>query len=214
MNSPFGILKIGSYGQYVTYLQYALHILCFRVNGFDGIFGDGTYYAVMNYQNSRQLYADGVVGQATWNQITSEIYTIQSQLKNNGFYQGKIDGIAGINTYNAIINFQRANNLTPDGMVGNSTFNKLRNPNNYNYSNNQNYQNDDDDEYDENNYEGNSNDDELPTQPSDNLIYFIKMKEGFAPRKYKDLVNKTTMGYGLTGNYMQMELLVKPLGIK
>lgn len=128
MNSPFGILKIGSYGQYVTYLQYALHILCFRVNGFDGIFGDGTYYAVMNYQNSRQLYADGVVGQATWNQITSEIYTIQSQLKNNGFYQGKIDGIAGINTYNAIINFQRANNLTPDGMVGNSTFNKLRNP--------------------------------------------------------------------------------------
>lgn len=204
MNCPFGILKRGSYGQYVTYLQYALHILCFRVNGFDGIFGDGTYYAVMNYQNSRQLYADGVVGQATWNQLTSEIYNIQSKLKNNGFYPGKIDGIAGINTYNAIINFQRANNLTPDGMVGNSTFNRLNNPNNYNYSNNQNYQNDDDDdESDDNNYEGNSNDDELPIQPSENLIYFIKMKEGFAPRKYKDIVNKTTMGYGLTGDYIK-----------
>lgn len=36
--------------------------------------------------------------------------------------------------------------------------------------------------------------------PSSNLVYFIKAKEGFAPKKYVDPVGVTTQGYGLTGN--------------
>ena len=34
---------------------------------------------------------------------------------------------------------------------------------------------------------------------SEELIYFIKEKEGFVPSLYLDVVNVKTIGYGLTG---------------
>lgn len=38
------------------------------------------------------------------------------------------------------------------------------------------------------------------SKPSDNIIYFIKGKEGFAPNYYYDVVGVKTLGYGLTGS--------------
>jgi N-acetylmuramoyl-L-alanine amidase len=46
---------------------------------------------------------------------------IQACLKNAGFYDGKIDGIKGKATRKAIRQFQEANGLTPDGVVGPKT---------------------------------------------------------------------------------------------
>ncbi len=50
---------------------------------------------------------------------------IQKCLKNAGFYNGTIDGVKGKNTRKAIKDFQKANGLTADGLVGNKTWEAL-----------------------------------------------------------------------------------------
>ena len=50
---------------------------------------------------------------------------LQSTLKELGLYRGAIDGIFGYQTQNAVILFQRNNNLTPDGIVGPKTWTSL-----------------------------------------------------------------------------------------
>lgn len=51
----------------------------------------------------------------------SEVSKIQSRLKEWGYYNGAVDGIFGTATRDAVIKFQKANGLTPDGIVGNKT---------------------------------------------------------------------------------------------
>jgi Putative peptidoglycan binding domain len=50
---------------------------------------------------------------------------VQSALKNSGFYKGSIDGKVGNLTKKAIMEFQRANSLKVDGIVGKQTWAKL-----------------------------------------------------------------------------------------
>ncbi len=50
---------------------------------------------------------------------------IQRALKNAGYDPGPIDGIIGRRTKRAIIDFQKANRLSPDGIVGRKTWGKL-----------------------------------------------------------------------------------------
>lgn len=50
---------------------------------------------------------------------------IQTALKNAGFYQGEIDGKIGTKTKGAVMKFQEANGLNPDGSVGSRTWEKL-----------------------------------------------------------------------------------------
>ncbi|MCM8787895.1 MAG: peptidoglycan-binding protein [Candidatus Omnitrophica bacterium] len=51
---------------------------------------------------------------------------IQIALKNANFYQGPIDGKIGKQTINAIKEFQKANGLKADGIVGYKTWMKLK----------------------------------------------------------------------------------------
>ena len=51
----------------------------------------------------------------------SEVSQIQSRLKQWGYYTGKVDGVFGIETREAVKKFQKANGLTPDGIVGSKT---------------------------------------------------------------------------------------------
>ena len=61
------ILKRGSRGEAVVKLQRLLGI------GDDGIFGYGTERAVKDFQRSRGLYPDGIVGKATWGELLKGI---------------------------------------------------------------------------------------------------------------------------------------------
>ncbi|WP_242631575.1 peptidoglycan-binding protein [Sedimentibacter sp. zth1] len=66
-------LALGSVNTNVLVLQDALNTLGFIGAGLDGIFGPGTKNAVKEYQESRDLDPDGVVGCETWQNITKEV---------------------------------------------------------------------------------------------------------------------------------------------
>lgn len=51
----------------------------------------------------------------------SEVREIQTRLKKWGYYKGSVDGIYGTKTKNAVISFQKKNNLKADGIAGKAT---------------------------------------------------------------------------------------------
>lgn len=118
-------LKLKSRGPQVLYFQYALRINCFNPNGTDGIFGAGMQSAVNRYKTGKGLPADGMVDTKTWETMREDIRPIQTALAGRGYEVGFIDGIATDDVYAAVLQFQRDNNLTADGMVGTSTKNML-----------------------------------------------------------------------------------------
>lgn len=62
-------LKYGSRGNITKLLQEKLVSLGYNTNGVDGIFGSGTKKAVIEFQKSRGLVPDGIVGKNTWKSI-------------------------------------------------------------------------------------------------------------------------------------------------
>ncbi len=54
-----------------------------------------------------------------------EVKEVQRRLKNWGYYTGKVDGIYGSATREAVKKFQRKNGLTADGIVGVKTYQAL-----------------------------------------------------------------------------------------
>lgn len=50
-----------------------------------------------------------------------EVKQIQTKLKNWGYYSGNVDGIFGEQTRQAVVQFQKKNNLTVDGIAGSQT---------------------------------------------------------------------------------------------
>ena len=270
--TSFPLLRKGYSGIFVKYLQYGLHIMCWNSKPFDGIFGEGTKTAVINFQKSQNLISDGIVGDNTWKVLVCEISSIQHQLKNKGYNPGSIDGIAGENTYNAIIKFQKENGLNDDGMVGPKTKNLLYDSG-YDEAKEPLLQKSSkeksaiitlqnllikkgynigpsgaDGYFGENTHKAvisfqkdyklyidgivgiatwtalKSQDESIPSfineknndnkinenskkecsgKASEELIYFIKQMEGFAPSVYKDVVGVKTLGYGLTGKEIE-----------
>ena len=62
-------LRKGASGNITKLLQEKLVKLGYSTNGVDGIFGSGTYSAVREFQKTRGLSADGIVGQNTWRKL-------------------------------------------------------------------------------------------------------------------------------------------------
>lgn len=63
------MLSLGSSGNLVKWLQYALNSIDKAGLVMDGQFGNGTKLAVMRYQTIEGLSADGIVGKGTWSKI-------------------------------------------------------------------------------------------------------------------------------------------------
>lgn len=55
----------------------------------------------------------------------NDVVNVQSRLKAYGFYDGKIDGVFGRGTVDAVKKFQTAYNLKSDGICGNEVYNIL-----------------------------------------------------------------------------------------
>ncbi len=110
----------------------------------DGIVGRNTWYRIKYIYNSvkrlSELYSEGITISEN-DRIYSEVIRrgdrgngvriIQYYLNFLGFFnprlsQISVDGVFGTETYNAVVNFQRLYGLTPDGIVGRSTWNKLQ----------------------------------------------------------------------------------------
>jgi len=64
-------IRKGSRGDDVTYLQERLNDLRYSVGTVDGIFGEKTRKAVMEFQRANGLGVDGVVGPMTWEAISN-----------------------------------------------------------------------------------------------------------------------------------------------
>lgn len=64
-------LRQGSRGAYVQFLQQLLQSNQIDIGSADGIFGERTLQGVRQYQTSRNLAVDGIVGPNTWNAIAT-----------------------------------------------------------------------------------------------------------------------------------------------
>ena len=157
------VLRTGSRGGAVEQLQFWLNTISQYVASIpsvsvDGSFGSRTAAAVRAFQRRYGLAVDGVVGEATWNAIYAQFFSIQSDNGTPNAYPGTalrqgdegqnvrlvqfwlkiartvytalnnptVDGRFGPSTQRAVEAFQRYFGLTADGVVGRTTWNKLR----------------------------------------------------------------------------------------
>ena len=67
--NSYPTLRKGARGNITKLLQEKLVSLGYNTNGIDGIFGVGTEKAVISFQKSNGLVADGIVGQNTWSKL-------------------------------------------------------------------------------------------------------------------------------------------------
>lgn len=103
-----------------------------------GIFGAGTHEAVAEFQASRGLPSDGIVGPETWRSLVEagyrlgdrmlyhripmmrgdDVAELQARLNSLGFETGKVDGIFGPDTLSGLLDFQHNRHMAEDGIAG------------------------------------------------------------------------------------------------
>lgn len=136
-NAPTSMsLQKGDYGVGVQNVQAALGI-----RPADGCFGNQTHSAVEAYQACHGLFVDGKVGPQTWRAInvgktlagcasvvapsTSSTNTSAGGCSYNALTKEEVVRLLGTQGCSAIREFQRANGLTVDGIVGPVTARQL-----------------------------------------------------------------------------------------
>lgn len=72
----YPLVRQGSKGVYVLVAQDGLNTLGYSTGGLDGVFGTQTRNAVISYQRTRGLLADGLVGCNTWRSIQEDVIGI------------------------------------------------------------------------------------------------------------------------------------------
>ena len=143
-------LRNGDESSQVRSMQNRLIELGYLVGKATAKYDNATEAAVIAFQRRNTSYADGVAGPETLKALysssagktsspsgivgislregsreTAAVRLLQQKLKNLGFYYGSVDGSFGSGTTDAVKSFQRANNLTADGVAGGGTLNRL-----------------------------------------------------------------------------------------
>ena len=144
--SQAGVMSRGDSGSSVSQLQEDLASLGYYSGTNTGFFGSATEDAVMRFQEAVSLPADGKVGPGTSGAIQfriregsssvsetllpndsgSQVSELQRRLADLGYFDGSITGFFGSQTKAAVINFQQANGIAADGIVGRGTAEALR----------------------------------------------------------------------------------------
>lgn len=133
------LYRKGDTGEAVRDIQERLLALGFDISGDSrGEFGDATYMAVIAFQESQRIAADGMVGRETWRTLVDAGFTLgdrllyyrmpmlhgddvaelQRRLNAIGFDAGAVDGIFGPDTLRAVLDFQNNRIMAEDGIVG------------------------------------------------------------------------------------------------
>jgi peptidoglycan hydrolase-like protein with peptidoglycan-binding domain len=125
------LLQKGTYGPEVKKLKLRLQDLGFFHGDLDENFGPATERAVIEFQKSQGLVADGIAGERTLTLLekpgTKQVGTIeiQTELKKLGFYSGAVDGSFGMMTKASLMAFQRSKGLAADGTANPETLEAL-----------------------------------------------------------------------------------------
>ncbi len=142
-SSGYVTLELGSEGETVKRLQTELKRLGYYNGSVDGRFGESTKAAVMAYQLRNNLTVDGKAGPATQRSLYrssdqvaysalrvgeegTAVRNLQYTLYELGYYTGRVDGVYGQTTADAVRAFQIQNKLSPvDGVAGSATLSRL-----------------------------------------------------------------------------------------
>lgn len=134
----------GDRGEPVRDIQRRLTGLGFPVTA-DGTYGPQTVAVVCQFQESRGLPADGIVGPETWSSLVEagfrlgdrmlyrrspmmrgdDVSRLQRSLGSLGFDAGKVDGLFGPDTLRALLDFQRNRGMAEDGIAGREVVEEL-----------------------------------------------------------------------------------------
>ncbi|MBW4478789.1 MAG: peptidoglycan-binding protein [Tolypothrix brevis GSE-NOS-MK-07-07A] len=135
--------KLGSNGNDVRNTQSCLKKLGYFNAPVTGKFASLTQKAVIGFQRANRLSADGIVGISTERKLQqaclarnsggtitgdlrqgsrgARVSKLQQDLRQLGYFNGRVDGYFGLNTQQGVIKFQQASRLRADGIVGSRT---------------------------------------------------------------------------------------------
>jgi len=102
--------------------QWQLYYLGYYGGEIDGIWGKQSKAAAMHFQKDHALEADGIFGPLTIAKSIEITRTIQKEITDSKM---AIDGLAGLETKDITAQWQRENGLTPDGIAGTMTREKI-----------------------------------------------------------------------------------------
>lgn len=132
-----GIVVPNEYNPRVARVQKLLKLYGYKVGKADGSLGANTRNAIEAFQKDNDLNPSRFLDYTTWETLSLfeeygllvdaelNIAGIQTALTEAGFAPGPIDGKPGRRTERAIIAFQKAEGLKPDGRVGMKTLQAL-----------------------------------------------------------------------------------------
>jgi len=140
------LYRLGDQGEPVRDIQDRLAALGYGRNRDDaGTFGPGTESAIRTFQAARGIGVDGLVGPDTWRAMVAagyglgdrllyhrvpmmrgdDVADLQRRLNSLGFDPGKVDGIFGPDTLDALLDFQSNRRMPEDGIAGREVADEL-----------------------------------------------------------------------------------------
>ena len=139
--SSMPILRKGSIGSSVAIMQTLLNNKGYNAGAADGIFGSGTYSAVIAFQRAHSLSADGIVGYNTWSALAADNNTTAPEVSqpsdepttdsNASFDPASMPMLKKWSTGESVkllqttLNAKGYNAGTADGVFGGNTYNAV-----------------------------------------------------------------------------------------